>query len=462
MKKALIAFAVIFSAVAAAAFAGCTSTDYTDAPVGERISVYETDPFASELSEFLKVNSGDRTCLVPEESPEGGNGEHIAAEWIADRLETLTGTRGRIEDIERDVYTDTFYSQNVVYSVEAPAENNPDGYRVVVGAHYDNMYDTSRTADGRAVYFSGTEAEGAMGNGAAVATMLVMCDYFADHASELSVDVDFVFYGMGCIDRGGAEEYYYSLGESGRNSVILAVTLAKLGGDDLWFYFDEQSTAHGDFIMGVAESSGYGEYVSEPPARLTDPDIRLTDELPYTPYALINESSVYFGKTNVCSVTSGSDFTFLLYDKDVYGSDNIAYTGRDTLETLAEADPGYADQMRVAAEVITASVYRDGFTKACENGLNEIGSYAWLTSRLAAYIAGGVLAAGVLVFSILMVKRLGKKYSGPDDRPNIKVAVFGMDYEDPEDGDIYVDLHSRGGPEDPFGDDPFGDENDKK
>ena len=42
-------------------------------------------------------------------------------------------------------------------------------------------------------------------------------------------------------------------------------------------------------------------------------------------------------------------------------------------------------------------------------------------------------------------------------RRNVKVAVFGMDYEDPGGGDVFVDTHPGGhDEEDPFGDDPFG------
>ena len=74
-----------------------------------------------------------------------------------------------------------------------------------------------------------------------------------------------------------------------------------------------------------------------------------------------------------------------------------------------------------------------------------------------------VLAAGLLVFTVLMSRRMRKKYVEENKDKKIKVAVFGMDYEESEDGDVYVDIGGSGGqetppePEDPFGDDPFGD-----
>lgn len=458
MKKIIFVSVILVALSVIFLFTACGPSGYADAFDGGYSPVYSADGMKTELDKFLAVGGGDRTCLVSENAPEDGSGEYAAAEWIAGELETLTGQKGKIVSFERDVYTDSFESQNVVFSLKAPAENNPEGYKVVIGAHYDNMYDTCESGDGRAVYFRGTRAAGAMGNGAAVAALLNMCDIFADNTDGLSTDVDFVFYGMGCIDYGGADEYWSGLGERGRDSVILAVTLERLGGSDLWMWFDEQSTAHGDFILGTAAGIGCGDHISLPPARQTDPDVILTDSLPYTPYPLMNETSVYFGKTNVCSVTSGSDFTFLLTDNDGYGREDISYTSRDTLERLEHDMPDYADQMRVAAETLTASVFGAGFTGACLKGLEQIGAYDWLTSRLAAYIAGAVLAAGVLAFTLITVSRLRKKYAGEGGRPNIKVAVFGMDYEDPEDGDVYVDIRSGkpNGPEDPFGDDPFG------
>lgn len=441
---------------------GCGASDYTSAYNNANMYYKSSDAFEEELNAFLAANA-DRTCLVPENSPEDGNGEYRAAEWIARRLEEKTGVRGEIEPFERDVYMDTFKSQNVVYSVKSPAENNPEGKRVVIGAHYDNMYTRCETANGAGYYFTGTRAEGAMDNGAAVAVMLVMCEYFQKNAAALETDIDFVFYGMGCIDYGGADEYFYGLSSEERQNVLMAATLTKLGGDKLWFYFDEQPTEHGDFIMGVAQKDGYGEYISEPPVAQADPDAIYTDQLPYTPYSLMNESSVYFGKTNVCSVTTGSDSTFLLYDQDGYGRENISGTTSDTLAALKSANPGYADQLLITAEVLTRSIMCGGFTQACETSLENIGSYRWMTSRLAAYITGGVLAAGVLIFTILMTKHLRKKYADTDVKRNIKVAVFGMDYEKPEDGDIYVDINpGKHVPDDPFGDDPFDTGEDKK
>ena len=352
---------------------------------------------------------------------------------------------------DRRVGRDVFSSQNVVYSVRSTSAS---GKRIVIGAHYDNLYADVMSASGRGYYTLGTKAEGAVGNGAAVAVMLEMCRYFGQNADRLNINVDFVFYGMGCVDYGGAEAYRESLGENGRENTILAVTLDGLGGDELWMYFDETETAHGEFMMNIASTRGYGELVGEPPVMQADPSEALTDKLPYTPYALINESSLYFGSNNICTVTSGSDFTFLLGSEKWYGSSDAEYTSADTLATLEQNNPGYAEQMCIAADELTCSIFHPAFAEVCTQ---KNTSYAWLTSQIAAYVGGALLAAGLLVFTILMTRHLKKKYTDQGVRRNVKVAVFGMDYEDPKDGDVFVDTHPGGQEtEDPFGDDPFG------
>ncbi len=468
-KIAITLFLSLILVFSVAALAACGTDDYSSLFSDGAESKYSAEDMRGTLEEFLSENA-DRTSLVKSFKPESGDGESRAAEWIAaritDMLEQQPDSVGSVRIVstgERRFGVDTFESQNVIYSVPATV---PSGKRIVIGAHYDNLYADVISATGAGYYSRGTGAEAAVGNGAAVAVLLEMCRYFGTHElKDLSVDVDFVFYGMGCLDYGGAQAYRESLGESGRDDLVLAITLDGLGGDKLWMYFDEQETALGKFMTTIAGSLGYGEYIGEPPVMQADVDETLTDKLPYTPQALLNESSVYFDYGNICTITSGSDFTFVFGNGMWYGKENAAYTSRDTLGALEANNPGYAMQMCIAADVLTCAVSHDTFAAACSA---DNGSYAWLTSRIAAYAGGALLAAGVLVFSVLMTKHLRKKYSDAEIKRNIKVAVFGMDYEDPKEGDVFVDIRPRGGGDDgsgsdvPFGDDPFDDGEKKK
>ncbi len=434
----------------AAAATGCTDTDYSSA-AKTTAEGYSAEKMTEELDAFLE-NCKDRTALSRRETPEEGNGEQSAAEYIAARLETLTGRRGEVMSFRRSVYDDEFDSGNVVFSVKSTAADNTERDKVIIGTHYDNTYSDSLMGgkyEGYA-YFKGTKAEGAMSNGTSVAILLRMCEYFANMPDELDVDVDFVFYGMGCIDYGGAEKYYESLGTSGREDIRLAITLDNIGGDNLYMYFDETPTAYGKFIMGVSKSSGYENYVSEPPATQVDLPIKTVDSLPYTPYELLNEASVYFDNENVCVVTSGSDNTFLLYKQDGYGKAKLSGTSSDTRKELSSVYSDYAEQMSVVADLLTRWIKSDGFAAACSE---KSGSYGFWTSTLAAYITCAVLGAVLFAVTIIVVSRLRKKYAEPELKRNVKIAVFGMDYEEPSDGDIFFDIRSA--------DDPFSDAFDK-
>lgn len=454
-KLTAVLLLILVFAVFATVAAGCSATDFSNFNLPEN-DEYETKDWLSdecmknELSAFLGACK-DRTSLSESESPDDGDGEYAAAEYIASRLETLTGTKGDIRSFTQQCYDDEFKSANVVFEVAAKEGNNPDDNKVIIGTHYDNTYSSSPMGGKYSGYnyFAGTKAEGAMSDGTSVAVMLRLCEYFAGKTDELTVDIDFVFYGMGCYDYYGARDYYRSLGETGRSNIRLAVTLDNIGGDNLYLYFDEKPTPHGKFIMGIAKTVGYDNYVSEPPATQVDLPVKTVDSLPYTPFELLNESSVYFDSENICTVTSGSDNTFLLYRQDGYGKESIRGTSSDTLAELEKLYPDYSNQMSVAADLLVRSVMSEGFAEACGDGRSV--SYGFWTSSLAAYIAGAVLGAALFAVTIIVVKKLRKKYAEPEMKRNIKIAVFGMDYEQPHDGDIFFDIHS------PRDDDPFSD-----
>ena len=69
------------------------------------------------------------------------------------------------------------------------------------------------------------------------------------------------------------------------------------------------------------------------------------------------------------------------------------------------------------------------------------------------------LSLVALVLIVVFVRRYESKHrETPEIKRNVKVAVFGMDYEDPNENDVFVDIRPRGKPVDPFDIDPFGDD----
>lgn len=459
MKKI---FAIIMCAAVLLAcvgvFAGCGSAQTETSAT----KLFTAAAMEKELTEFLSANP-DRTSQT-KKATDGKDGEEIASEWLETRLSGVLGAdnvaRQRFTPPTSETYGDEFESYNVVGTVYADEGKNPENYRIVIGANYDNEYATVKMGQYNANYFTGTEAEGAMANGTGVATVLALADYFAQGSvrARLTVDIDFAFYGMGCINFGGSAKYLNSLGATGKNKLLLAVNVDGLGGDKLFAYFDEVRTPHGDFILGAAKDAGVGGAVSEPPAMTVDMAYQYVDALPYTPYPLISDASTFFGGYNVCALTSGSDNTFFLYERENADGDNISYTSADTLEILKRRNKNYAAQMAVAAETVATAVLKDGFTEACLSSKAQIGGYAWLNYPLVGYITVAVLSLIATVLIVVLVRRYEKNHKDDDPqiKRNVKVAVFGMDYEHPEDNDVFVDIRSHE-PDDPFAD-AFGDD----
>ena len=462
MKKI---FATIICAAVLLVFVGAT-TGCAAATAGEAATaLFTASAMEKELSDFLAANP-DRTSQTKKDA-DGKDGEEIASEWLETTLGDIVGAANvSRKSFSHTVegYGDEFESFNVVGTVSADEARNADGYRIVIGANYDNEYATVRMSGYNANYFTGKNAEGAMANGTGVATVLQLARYFARESvrSQLTVDIDFAFYGMGCIDLYGSSYYRNGLGETGRSKLLLAVNIESLGGDKLFAYFDETATAHGKFILGAAKDAGVGGAISEPPAMAADLGYEFTDALPYTPFPLISDASTYFGNHNICALTSGTDNTFFLYERESESGENIAFTGADTLTTLKSRNPAYASQMAVAAETIATAVTKDGFVQTCRDSMAGIGGYAWMNYPLAGYITVAVLSLIATVIIVVLVRRYESKHrEDPEIRRNVKVAVFGMDYEEPKDDDVFVDIRSHASDDpfaDAFGDDVFGDD----
>ena len=436
---------------AALLLTGCGDADY---------SVPETELFTAEkmkqtLEDFLGDGErADRTSMTTATVTD--DGEKLAADWLAERLTGLLGEGSvSVNDFAYTTeYGDRFESQNVVGELRGDPEKT-DRRRIVIGANYDNTYATVNVSQyNNYVYFNGTGAEAAMDNGTGVAVVLALAEYFARESvrETLAVDIDFVFYGMGNIEHRGAYAYIQNLGETARSKLMLAINVDRLGGDKLLTYFDEESTAHGRFILETAEEAGFGDYVSEPNAFTADYGMRSAniEDLPYTPKALVSDAAAYFDNYSICAITSGADNPFWLSDRERSSDYNISGTSSDTMENLERLSPDYASQMAVAAELIAGSVTRDGFVDALVAGRDSGRGYMWMVYPIAGYIAVAVLSLAALVPIVVLVRRYEKNHRDdpPGVKKNVRVAVFGMDYEKPKDDEVFVDFASA----DPFAD----------
>ncbi|MBQ7227064.1 MAG: M28 family peptidase [Clostridia bacterium] len=454
MKKiALILICVLTLAFSVVVFGGCGG-----APAEPKTDTFSSGDMKSLLSEFLTANP-DRTCLP---NAIEADGEEKTAEWLKAKLaESLGEDNVSLQAItdKKTEYNDVFRSQNVIGRLRGGRTQK--GNKIIIGASYDNVYSTAEIAqyEGYA-YFEGTSAEGAI-DATGVVTVLALAEYFSrdNVKSKLTVDVEFVFYGMGEMGYRGSHHYLQSLGTTGRDKILLAVNVDGLGGDAPLVYFDETPTIHGEFIMETAKEEGFGNYLTQPSAFEADYGANFVEGVSYTPTQILSDAGQYYGDYNLCAFTSGAKGSFFLGSRESAVDGNIRSTPLDTLKNLQSRNPGYALQMAVVAQTVASSVMRDGFVEAMEQSKENVGAFSWLLNSLIPSIVVAVICIGAIVPIIIIVRKKERKYAEADaqNKPNVKVAVFGMDYEQPKENELYVDIRSESPFDNQPSEDPFAD-----
>lgn len=484
MKKRIIIVIAVLAVAAFSLLTGC-SYDYSSAEIKTSES-FNPETFTAVLDDFVK-NHPDRTSF--------SSAEKAAADYLDGKLVSYG-----VDKTERQALTydysyggsimsvaptlqQTFESQNVIGRINGK-NAAPDAKKVVIGANYDNLYAYSGLYEG---YYrvnnltytgasGGMKAEAALGATGA-ATALVLAEKLVAYNNETGLDfnVEIVFFGAEQFGCRGSIEYTSS---ARKNDAILYINLARIGGDNIYAYFDEVDTAHGELFTGTASALGYGEIISVPSSLQTTLAASSTsNKLPYTNYALMGSAGVFFGEgVKIAGFSTGVWDSFVLSDKESLSYNNISDTSSDTLKMLTDVCPHYATQMAVVGDTVFSSVTDSGLIASLGQDAYD---YTWLTFPLAAALTVIGLILVVAVVLVLFVKHFEKKYPYIAPKPKkVKMAVFGMDYENKDDADIFIDAKFEQGPLshdkkpfDPFddtpspdigADDPENESNDKK
>ena len=456
MKKkiVIILLALVF---ALTLFSGC-AYNYSENPVS--IKNFSAEQIEKELFDFLTAHP-NRSSF--------SNEEKTAAEYLRQRLENIGAETQLQEFPHRYVYEESypssvtidysFGSQNVIGLIAG--KNNTGGEKIVVGCMYDNLYSYADFYEAycyvnNSMYkgHSGrTDAEGALSaTGAAVSLSLAEKIYEYNESVGLTFDVEFVFFGaeeFGCL---GSDAYASS---SRINNVSLFINLSRIGGDNIYAYFDEVNTSHGEVFMDNADSLGYGKIITQPGGNQTIIGATSTGKLPYTNFSLIGSSGAFFGEgIRVANFTTGVfDSIFYTYKESLLYQ-NIFETANDTYKKLSQVCPKYNIQCAVVADTVFESLI-DGSLPASLTVPPY--DYTWLTFPIAGYVSVIVLCLLCAVLMIILIKYFEKKYPPVSKTPKkVKIAVFGMDYENPKDADIFIDTKYTNTRQkqkcDPFGD----------
>lgn len=382
----------------------------------------------AELDAFLDANP-DRTTF--------NAGELKAAEYLQSRL-----TEFGYSDVALQEFTLTennvsgLVSHNVIAKLPA-AVRTDNTKNVVLGAYYDNRYSSSyENADS-------IKAEAALAGGSSVATLLAISKYLINNAS-FDYDVTIVFFGAAYIYVDGAREYLRNgMTVDERRSTVLMVELQRLGVDHVYAYSDARETKREGFFDCVASENGLDIYKPTQKSPIIT-SATATEGVPYFQWAHSGVFTVFANAGIPTLNLVGANWeTMNLGDAESAVNPDIAYTSSDNRETLVKYYPDYAKKAGAAATLVIRSLEHAEFLQTVTYDKEHFPDTAILNANwIWSLVVLGVLVIAALI-TYLVYRRLNKKYKPTPVKPRrMKMAVFGMDYEDKNSADIFLDFQS--------------------
>lgn len=383
--------------------------------------------------------------------------ELAAAEYLRDELARLG-----YDDASVDGFT-VIESEKVSYdgrNVTATYRSSArDARNVIIGAYYDNNYSASYNGK-----VSGTRSHGALSNGTGVATLLAVAEYLATEKPELGFDVSIVFFGAGASSDIGAVKYYESMKPADLAKTVLMVELSRIGAENLYAFSDARTTKREALFDRVAQENKLAVYKPSQKSPLMT-ELYALQGVPYYQWTQSGVFPVFFNNgIPTLNLIGGSWETIDITDREFSEHGNVTMTERDTLAELRAINPDYARNMAAASTLILKSFADPAFVEtAIYDKANfpdtDVLMMRWIWYLVVLGVVGIAYAAMTLVN-----KRLADKYPFKPAPPprNIRMAVFGMDYEDKNSDSIFVDIKRAPPEEDIFpgvpnnsGSDPF-------
>lgn len=391
-----------------------------------------------------KAALGDMGDRTPTSESERHAAELLYARY-ADTEAYPHFTATPLYDTEFDVRvstTETRKSQNVEIRFMPGGEAHEK--QVVIGTGYDNPFGTYNTV------YDGQPSTGAFDNATGVATLMSCMDYVHANAEALAAlpfDLVFVFFGCSGYNSAGANAYVSKQMTAAQHlTTVLMVNVGKLGGERMYLYADEVSTAHETFLRDVASNEGLTYYSL--PKNMPLIEGTYIDNVYYTHFGMLGDHAAFteWG-IPTAYITSGYYGGFNLSDLEKSGEANLGGTERDTYENLRAERGAYAEQGSDTVTLLLRAATHTDFLSVMEKSKNEKTDYTFWTNPLWAYLIVLFIVIALCILLIVLVKHFEKKYPFVPIVRKMKIAVFGMEYENKTDGDIFVDIKR---PKNPF------------
>ncbi|MDE7163895.1 MAG: M28 family peptidase [Clostridiales bacterium] len=427
MKKSFRALSLILCVVIAAlCLVACSDYGAPKHDTSAPDYAVSTADLTTELNSFMSENL-NRTTFT--------DGEKAAATYLTNRLlEMGYSDVGLQEFSTTENEVSNLKSQNVVAHIGSTAANAKN---VIIGTYYDNRYSSPYNGA------KGDGGEGAMLGGSSVATLLTVANYLVNNKSALGSDlrVTIVFFGASYVSNDGARAYLDKIAENEYKNTVLMIELQRLCGDHLYAFSDARETAREKFFDKIAADSGLNIY--KPTSK--SPMITGLSALNGVPYFQWSHSGLFGTFFNAgiptLNLVGANWESANLSDIESASHDDISYSESDTLHNLKRFCPDYAEKMATAATLVIHSITSGDFLEVMQHDRDnfpdtDILSASWIWCLVVLLV---VISVAVVMTAISA--RLKKKYMVVRQAPpQMKMAVFGMDYEDKNAADIFIDI----------------------
>ena len=451
MKKVIAAIAALLLGLFA--LCGCggdVAGGASDAPD----PVISEESIESNIKEFLGVAADNPDGDLGNRTPLSVS-ELYAAKRIRGKYSDEEKFETRFLPFDVTAQNKNYSSQNIEVRLKADSAKTK---QVIIGACYDNGYgtlgenDLKDGKDAAAEVFTASSSLGAYESGTSVATLMSIIDYYADKYEEIQnrdFSLVFVFFGAANYNNAGANEYSdKTMNATDRLNTLAYFDIGSMGGETLYMYADESETEHEKFVFDAAQSSQIS--ISTLPDNMPIIDGIYLEDVYYAHYGMFGNQGPFMQKNIPCvRLFSGAFGGFNLSPLEVSGEKNISGTNGDTFAALESSRSAYKKQGSAVASLIMNTVKKEGFAAAMESSRASKADYTAFTKPLWAYLTVIFAVIALCVALIFIVRHFEKKYPFVPQIKRMKIAVFGMDYEDKNDSDIFIDLKNSG-PKNPF------------
>lgn len=418
--------AALLCAIAAVFVLGaCSDKGAPEHSTKEPQFAVEASALRAELKGFM-TGREDRTSFTEKErSAAAYLNEKLLSYGITDvSVREFTTTENGVSDLQ---------SQNVVARI--PAASGAENVKnVVLGAYYDNRYGSAYKGS------LGDKSAAVLFGGTSVATLLAIADYLQNTAEPLGFDVNIVFFGASYLHADGAEAYLDSMTGEEIGDIALMAELQRLGCDHVYAFSDARRTKREELFSEIAADNALDVYKVTPKTPLIT-EYSALKGVPYYQWAHSGLFATFFNANIPTLNIMGANWENIdMRDRESSKYDNISLTSRDTLDTLEKLYPDYGEKMATAATLVIRSLEDPDFLSTVTYDREHFPDTSVLTKQWLWYlIVFGVMAVALLIL-FLVTSHLGKKYKpAPQKTARVKMAVFGMDYEDKDSADVFID-----------------------